>query len=475
LPTKAAEFLDPLLEQVRQGVDAVDQAASAKTLEIDDALHLEALKAEAEAPEIQALRDRLDRRIGEAQLPELLLEVDAQTRFSWIMLGREPNSAEELLMVYAGIIAHGTALSAAETARMIPALTAASVRQAMRWVADERRLAQANAAVLTFMQGHSIAASWGRDDLASSDMMSLETTRRVWQARLDPRRNTPSVGIYTHVSQRWGIFHTQPVVLNERQAGPAIEGMIRQESLDPSQLAVDTHGYTDFAMLLAFLLGFDLCPRLKSLKERHLFIPRGWKVPEALRPICSANVDIDSFPAYWDHLVNLTASVLNGTSAVAVLARFGSCAKGDPLYESGVQIGRLLRTVFLADYWTKPEFRREILRVLNRGEAVNALKRQIYTGRVAPHQAKRMEDMQAVAEALNLLANILMAWNTTQMQAVLDRWANRRQVFPNDVLGRIAPTHLGGINLRGIFLFPIDRFASNLLPSKTPPIFAAGR
>jgi len=39
------------------------------------------------------------------------------------MLGREPRSAEELLLIYAGILAHGTALSAAETARMISQLS----------------------------------------------------------------------------------------------------------------------------------------------------------------------------------------------------------------------------------------------------------------------------------------------------------------------------------------------------------------
>ncbi len=79
------------------------------------------------------------------------------------------------------------------------------------------------------MQRHPIAATWGRSDLASSDLMSMETIKRVWQARLDPRRNTPSIGIYSHVKDRWGIFHAQPFVLNERQAGVAIEGVIRQE------------------------------------------------------------------------------------------------------------------------------------------------------------------------------------------------------------------------------------------------------
>ena len=111
--------------------------------------------------------------------------------------------------------------------------------------------------------------------------------------------------------------------------------------------------------------------------------------------------------------------------------------------------------------------RRELRRVLNRGEAVNALKRAIYTGRVSPAQAKRVDEMQAVADALSLLANIVMAWNTAQMQAVLDRWANRRQVIPPELIGRIAPTRLEGINLRGVFRFPIERYAAQLLPSQT--------
>ena len=77
-----------------------------------------------------------------------------------------------------------------------------------------------------------------------------------------------------------------------------------------------------------------------------------------------------------------------------------------------MQVDKLLRTVFLCDYFVNEAFRRELLRVLNRGEAVNALKRAIYVGRVASYQAKQHEEMQAVADALSLLANLVMAWNT---------------------------------------------------------------
>ena len=234
LPTKAAAFLEPLLARVRAGVDAVAEAARSGVLRVDDDLHLSALPADDEDPEVAKLRAKLDHRIGEVQLPEVILAVDAQVRFSWIMLGREPRSA----------------------------------------------------------------------------------------------------------------------------------------------------------------------------------------------------------------------------------------ARGDPIHEAGVQLGRLLRTAFLADYFVNVAFRRELRRVLNRGEAVNALKRAIYTGRVSPAQAKRVDEMQAVADALSLLANIVMAWNTAQMRAVLDRWANRRQVIPPELIGRIAPTRLEGINLRGVFRFPIERYAEQLLPSQ---------
>jgi hypothetical protein len=74
--------------------------------------------------------------------------------------------------------------------------------------------------------------------------------------------------------------------------------------------------------------------------------------------------------------------------------------------------------------------------------------------------------MQAVADALSLLANIVIAWNTTQMPAILDRWTNRRQVVSPKLIGKIAPTRLDlreSICAR-VFRFPIERYADQILP-----------
>jgi hypothetical protein len=60
------------------------------------------------------------------------------------------------------------------------------------------------------------------------------------------------------------------------------------------------------------------------------------------------------------------------------------------------------------------------------------------------------------------------------MQAVLDRWAHRSQIVPPELIGRIAPTRLDGINLRGVFRFPVERYAGQLLPSQTTAKTSAG-
>ena len=45
----------------------------------------------------------------------------------------------------------------------------------------------------------------------------------------------------------------------------------------------------DFVPADHVAVGFDLCPRLKALSDRHLFLPKGSDVPEAVRAI--AQVD----------------------------------------------------------------------------------------------------------------------------------------------------------------------------------------
>lgn len=145
--------------------------------------------------------------IGDVQLPDLMLEVDAHTNFSEILLGRRAKDERELVALYAALIAHGTEIDAMGVAAMIPGLDQAQVTSAMRALETHGRLRRANECVIDFQTKHEISLLWGSGAKASSDMMSLDASRHLWNARVDPRRRTHAVGVYTHIQDRYGIIY----------------------------------------------------------------------------------------------------------------------------------------------------------------------------------------------------------------------------------------------------------------------------
>jgi hypothetical protein len=125
----------------------------------------------------------------------------------------------------------------------------------------------------------------------------------------------------------------------------------------------------------------------------------------------------------------------------------------------------LLCSIFLMDYFLLPPFRGEIQHVLNRGEGMHTLQRSIHDGAIPNDLAKHSETLAGVSSALSLMSNIVMAWNARHMQAALDRiQAAGGAPSPAD-LRRIAPTNIEGVNLRGTFDFPVEKYAERILPS----------
>ena len=122
-------------------------------------------------------------------------------------------------------------------------------------------------------------------------------------------------------------------------------------------------------------------------------------------------------------------------------------------------MGKLLRTLYLCDYLSNPIFRGDILDLLNQGEAVHSLQRAIHNGGITAKHGRSTEQLVAISGALTLLANIIMAWNTHRLQAVIDQVPNDHS---DEVLSRLAPIGHKHINMRGILRFDFAQHASGL-------------
>ena len=465
-----SDAVGTIVPAVEKGLqELVSAVRLGKVLIARDGIRLDAIDPPVElVPDAEErVRRAFAEHVGPVELPGLMMEIDSQVRFSTTLLRRPPKNTMELKAIYGAVLAHGIGLDRTQVLRMIPEVADAQVRLAMALIEEEDRLAEANHAVVQFMRRHPIVGLWGETGLASSDMMSVEASRRLWNARIDPRTGSYAIGTYTHVLDQWGIAYDQPIILNRRQAGAAIEGVLMQRLMPISRLAVDTHGYTDVAMGLARLLGFDLCPRLAMLRERKLYVPSRLYVPKALRPV-TVEIPLRTLRAQWDELLRLAASIREGwCSATQALGRFGSDAQGDPLYQAAATFGRLVRTQYLCRYFADSEFRGAIRRVLNHGESVHQLQRTIHPFAIGPKRARSRDEQRAISGSLALLSNLVMAWNTHKLQAIADLPAYRKASIALADIAAVGPVATSHINFRGVLHFPLDQYSEPIL---RPPI-----
>jgi TnpA family transposase len=465
LPGTAEPVIRRTLDQIQAGFAAMTAAQAAGDIEIRPE-HRVTLKDDPryvwERSDADATRTRLYDLVGRVQLPELLIAMDGETHFTWELLGRAPSAAEELTPVYAAILVAAMGLDRAEAAVMIPGVRPSAIRRASYLLESERALRHANDRVLRFLLDQPLAKQWGDGYEASSDLMSLDVSRHLWLARVDPKRRRHAVGTYTHVLNQWGIVYDQPLLLATRQAGAAIEGAVRQSVTRLERVAVDTHGYTDLGMAVAKTLGFDLCPRLSSMRDRQLHVPRGFAIPEELAPIVRADVSTEAITEGWDAFLRIVATIEQGwRSATDVLERFGSSARGERAHRAGHALGQLIRTVYLCDYFTLPDFRRAVHQVLNRGESVHALQRQICARALPARRGRRAEELIATSGALTLVTNCVMAWNTLKLQRAVERTTDTPSAIA--ALREIGPVGYRHINFRGTYRFPVERYADRLL------------
>jgi TnpA family transposase len=467
------EVLEQLFANLEVGFEHLDEAVWFEHLKIDGTkIHQHPLAPQETPPELESIREELYASLPTVHLPELIIAIDSEIRFSWILLGREPANEQELLYVYAALLGHAMDLSAQRVGLMTPGLSVNGLSSALQLLEDGPAMRRANAAAVEFMHAHSVARAWGDSKDCAADAMSLDVSRHVWVARTDPKRRTWSTATYVHTLGRHGIGYDQPITITQRQPGAAIEGALRQTLAPIQKIFTDTHGYSAWAMALSKREGYDLCPRLKSFPDRRLHVPRGnrIKIPESLKDVVLADISIDDIENGWTEFNAVCDAVAAGRiSAVLACERFGSASRGEKAYKTGHAYGLLLRTLHLCDTLTLEDFRRETLRALNHNERTHTLQRQIRRDGAGSRRGRRTEEIIAQSGALALVTNLVMAWNTHQMQATLDRWQAQGRQIDSQILHHITPMGFEGINFGGILVFPVERYRSRLLPSSSPP------
>jgi TnpA family transposase len=193
---------------------------------------------------------------------------------------------------------------------------------------------------------------------------------------------------------------------------------------------VDSHGQSDAAFAFCHLLGFRLLPRLKGIHRQRLYRPTTGQ-PDAypaLQRVLTRPIDWALIAHQYDAMVRYATALRLGTAAAAdLLRRFTRANRQHPTYTALVELGKALRTTFLARYLHRLELRREIHEGLNVVESWNGANDFILYGRGGELATNRIDDQEVTMLALHLLQNCLVYVNTLMIQRVLadPTWAAR--------------------------------------------------
>lgn len=118
------------------------------------------------------------------------------------------------------------------------------------------------------------------------------------------------------------------------------------------------------------------------------------------------------------------------------------------------EIGRIERTLFMIDWILDAGLQRQAQIGLNKGEAHHALKRAISFHRRGEIRDRSGEGQHYRIAGMNLLAAIIIFWNTMKLGEVVDRHAVDGIIIPPDLLAHVSPLGWEHINLTGEYRWP---------------------
>lgn len=416
-------------------------------------LKIERLTAAVPAEADELVLD-LYKRMPDVRITDMLLDVDKATgftdAFTHLRTGAPCKDKIGLLNV---LLAEGLNLGLSKMAEATNTHDYSQLSRLSRWHIESDAINQALAMVIEAQSALPMAQFWGDGFAASSDGQFFPAARQGEAMNLINAKygNDPGLKSYTHVSDQFGPFATQNIPATVSEAPYILDGLLMNETgKNVREQYTDTGGFTDHVFAVTSLLSYRFIPRIRDLPSKRLYVFDPCSAPKELKGLIGGKVREGTIAANWPGILRSAATMVAGVMPPSQLLRkFAAHPRQHDLAIALREIGRIERTLFIIDWLLDTDMQRRAQIGLNKGESHHALKNALRIGRQGEIRDRTDEGQHYRMAGLNLLAAIIIYWNTEQLgRAVARRKRAGRDCSP-ELLAHTSPLGWAHILITG--------------------------
>lgn len=293
---------------------------------------------------------------------------------------------------------------------------------------------------------------WGNGTACASDSKKFGSWSSNMMTEYHARYGGPGVMIYWHVDRKSVCVYSQLRSCNASEVAAMMEGVLRHcTDATIDRQYTDSHGQSLVGFAFSYLLGFKLLPRMKRIAHQKLVkADADDQVPSCLTGmVADKPVDWEIITQQYDQMVKYATALRLGTAeAEQVLRRFTRGGPKHPTYKAIEELGKAVKSVFVAEYVAAQELRREIHEGLQVVENWNSANTDLFYGSASTIPGSDKEHQEVSMLSLHLLQSALVFINTLLVQSVLKDPVWQQRLTDADKRG-LSPLFWSNANLYG--------------------------
>ena len=464
LPMEPKAFISSLSEQLKTLPREVDKRFPENgSVDIDETgLVIRRAERQKPPPELEMVDEAIRAQMNDVSILDVLTETEKWLdlhRLFGPLSGFETKVDDPRKRFITTLFCYGCNLGPTQTAKSVKGLS----RKQVAWLnlkhVTEQRLDKAIMKVINAYNRFALPRYWGSGKSASADGTKWNMYEQNLLSEYHIRYGGYGGIGYYHVSDKYIALFSHFIPCGVYEAVYILDGLINNQSdIQPDTLHGDTQAQSTPVFGLAHLLGINLMPRIRNIKDLLFYRADRGDHYDHIDSLFRGTIDWELIGRHMKDMLRVVISIKAGKIAPStILRRLGTASRKNKLYYAFRELGRVVRTQFLLKYINDAELRKSIHAATNKSEEFNDFVKWLFFGGDGIISENIRHEQRKVIKYSHLVANMVILHNVHGMSRVLKDLQAKGYVLTEEILRGTAPYRREHINRFGEYPLDLDR------------------